>query len=214
MHWVDRGPEPEDLESMRLARTNRWVTHYRDGVGNRPNDSEWRRFHDDLSEPFHGLCAYCEDDTQGEVDHFRPISRFPLLVYDWFNWVFACQHCNRSKSNRWPVYGYVDPCAEYAEERPERYFAFDTETGALIPKADLSANPRQRAAQMIGDLNLNASYHLKKRLRTLDVIDFVVSHIDDSEEDFVFLDKIIDRAHPFSSFARAVLEMHGFEIDD
>ena len=215
MHWVGRGPEPEGLDSIRLARTDRWVAHYRDGVGNRPNDSEWRRFHGDLIEPFHGLCAYCEEGTQGEVDHFRPISRFPILVYEWFNWVFACQHCNRSKSNRWPVDGYVDPCAEYSEERAERYFAFDTKTGAVIPKADLPADRYQKAGQTITDLRLNASYHLRTRLYILDVIDSTLNRFDeDSEEDWAFLGKIIGRSNPFSSFARAVLEEHGFEIED
>ena len=85
MHWVDRGPEPDGLAAVRLGRTNGWVAHYQNGVYNRPNDSEWRRFSDKLSEAFSGICGYCEERTAGEVDHFRPISRFPSLVYEWSN---------------------------------------------------------------------------------------------------------------------------------
>ena len=215
MHWVDRGPEPAGLEAIRISRTSAWVAHYKDGVGRRPNDSDWRRFHDDLSEQSHGLCAYCEEVTQGEVDHFRPISKFPHLVYEWFNWVFACPYCNRSKSNRWPPVGYVDPCTEYAQERPEGYFSFDVEAGVLTPKADSSASRRRRAAQTITDLKLNAFPHLKNRRFALNVIDFALSRIDDdSDKSWVFLESLIDRAHPHSSFARAVLEERGFEIDD
>ena len=124
MHWVDRGPEPNGLAAIRIARTGAWVAHYRNRVGNRPSDSEWRRFYSDLSAPFHGLCAYCEEITRGEVDHFRPVSRFPHRVYQWSNWVFACHYCNWSKSNRWPPDGYVDPCAEYPEERPDHLLHF------------------------------------------------------------------------------------------
>ena len=215
MHWVDRGPEPNGLAAIRIARTGAWVAHYRNRVGNRPSDSEWRRFYSDLSAPFHGLCAYCEEITRGEVDHFRPVSRFPHRVYQWSNWVFACHYCNWSKSNRWPPDGYVDPCAEYPEERPDHYFTFDTETGALTPKAELPASRRSRAAQMIGDLNLNAFEHLKMRSWTLNVIDFALSRLDeDSEEDWGFLESIVDRAHPLSSLARAVLERRGFEVDN
>ena len=213
MHWVDRGPEPDGLAAVRLGCTNGWVAHYQNGVGNRPNDSEWRRFSDKLSEAFSGICGYCEERTAGEVDHFRPISRFPSLVYEWSNWVFACHYCNRRKSNRWPADEYVDPCAERADEWPERYFAFDTVAGALILQSSLPPSRRQRAGQTISDLQLNTFHHLKNRLFMLDVIDFALGRFnEDSEEDWAFLDQIIDRANPFSSFARVVLAERGFEI--
>ena len=82
-------------------------------------------------------------------------------MYEWSNWVFVCRLCNRNKSNRSPAEVYVDPRAEWADERPERHFAFDTAAGALIPKGDHLAKRCQRAGLMIRDLNLNAFYHLK-----------------------------------------------------
>ena len=215
MHWIDRGPEPDGLETVREARTGSWVVHYRDGIGNRPNDSRWQHFHDDLSAPFHGLCAYCEETTPGEVDHFRPVSRFPHLVYKWSNWVFACHYCNSNKSNRCPSGGYVDPCAGCVDERPERYFTFDVEKRELKSRAGLPAIRRQRAAQMMTDLKLNALHHLKHRLWLLDAINFALERFDENTEgDWAFLEKFIDRASPLSSFARGVLEARGFEIDD
>ena len=213
MHSIDRGPEPDGLQAVRAARTGSWVTHYRDGIGNRPNDSRWQRFHDDLGTPFRGLCAYCEEITPGEVDHFRPISRFPHLVYEWSNWVFACHYCNSNKSNRWPSGGYVDPCAGCVNGRPECYFTFDVEKRELKPRAGLPAIRHQRAAQMITDLKLNALHHLKYRLWLLDAISFAVERFDEnSEADWAFLEEVIDRASPLSSFARVVLEARGFEI--
>ena len=119
MHWVDRGPEPASLSQVRERYTPRWIAYYRDDVGARPTDSYWRDFHDDLSQVFFNLCAYCEEICRGEVDHFRPKSRFPEQVYQWSNWVLACHDCNLWKSDKWPTGGYVDPCAKTAAARPE-----------------------------------------------------------------------------------------------
>ena len=69
-------------------------------------------------------------------------------MYEWSNWVFVCRLCNWIKSNQWLADGYVDPRAEWADERPERYFAFDTAAGALIPKGDHPAKQCQRAGLM------------------------------------------------------------------
>ena len=120
-------------------------------------------------------------------------------MYEWSNWVFVCRLCNWIKSNQWLADGYVDPRAEWADERPERYFAFDTASGALISKRDHQAKRCQRAGLMTGDLNLNAFYHLKNRPHMLDVINFALGRCNEDSD-------------PFSSFARAVLEERGFEI--
>ena len=82
-HWVDRGPEPDGLSVIRSRFKQRWIDHYQNGVGNRPTDARWREFHPALSRAFSGLCAYCEEPDKGEVDHFRPSSKFPHLVYEW-----------------------------------------------------------------------------------------------------------------------------------
>lgn len=215
MHWIERDSEPQDLEAVRLRLTNGWVDYYRDRLGSRPTDSQWRRFIDDLQQMFSGLCAYCEENTAGEVDHFKPISRFPHLVYEWSNWVLSCPHCNRRKSNKWPSTGYVDPCTEDTKERPEHYFTFNTETQALTPKDDLPPSRRERAVLMIRDLELNNYYHLRNRHYVLSVINLALSTLNEGSDDASsLLDSIVDRASPFSSFARAVLEEHGFEIDD
>ena len=29
------------------------------------------------------MCGYCEEETAGEIDHFRPVSKCPSLVYEW-----------------------------------------------------------------------------------------------------------------------------------
>ncbi len=215
MHWVNRGQEPSRLEAIRSQFTPRWVEYYPSRSGSRPTDTRWRDFHNDLSRAFHGLCAYCEEPDKGEVDHFRPVSRCPNLVYEWTNWVFACHNCNQSKSNKWPSDGYIDPCAEEESERPEYFFDFNTTNGRLIPKESITIMNQQKTRQMIDDLNLNATHHLQMRLYSLDLIKSKLNDmIEDSHEGQAFLNSISDRDSLLSSLARALLEEHDFVIDD
>lgn len=213
MHWVNRGAEPNALAAVRSQYTQAWIDHYQHGVGNRPTP-RWRPFSGDLRGVFSELCGYCEEETAGEVDHFRPVSQEPELVYEWSNWIFACPTCNREKSNKWPPDGYIDPCADDELERPEQFFTFRTETGELMPKSGLSDSQSQRALRMREDINLNASHHLKRR-RTL--IRELRHHLDwkaDDSDDEEYLAEKVDRETALSSLARALLEERGFTIED
>ena len=212
MHWVDRGSEPLGLVPIRASNTLRWVRYYHCGVGRRPTDSRWRAFHCDLSRAFQGICAYCEEFCRGEVDHFRPKSRFPKLVYDWSNWVLACHDCNRTKNDNWPSSGYVDPCADIELEFPERYFDFDTQTGEMLPMQGLNRHFHTKAHQMIGDLQLNGRHHLKKRKVML----WYLGRFEQSVEDAKLLQELFplaSRNKPFSSLTRAWLLERGYAID-
>ena len=111
------------------------------------------------------VCWYCERecDTGADpgwplaptVDHFRPLSRFPQLAYEWSNWIFSCRRCNSEKQNKWPETGYVDPCTADATERPEQYFGYDAATGDIVPGNGLSETAQRRAENTIEDLGLN-----------------------------------------------------------
>ncbi len=214
MHWVDRGPEPGGLEQIRAHYTPRWIRYYSDRVGAKPVDSRWRDFHDELEWRFSGLCAYCEEICKGEVDHFQPKSRFPESVYVWSNWLFACHDCNHSKGEKWPDYGYVDPCAE--SERPECYFTFDTLTGEMLPKRSLSPDERDQAQRMIDDLNLNARQHLRKRSDRLKLVSAVIPYdplnqTPDTEVDRRYL---ASRATQLSGITQVWLSERGYPVDD
>ena len=214
MHWVDRGPEPDGLEDVRSQFAQPWLEHYRHRTGSRPTP-RWGQFSGDLSRAFNGLCGYCEEVTKGEVDHFRPTSRFPNLVYEWSNWIFACHSCNQIKSNKWPSDGYIDPCANHESERPESFFDFDIASKRLIPRAGMLSESHEKACQMIRDLGLNGSYHIRQREeRAL----FIESHLDvlveDSEEEQEFLERVTARDFSLSSFTRRVLEERGIYLED
>ena len=155
MHKVERGLEPAGLSRVRATYTPKWVDFYDLGVGERPTDSHWSQFRPALKKVFRGICGYCEWRDEGEVDHFRPKTRFPKLVYRWSNWVYACTKCNRRKRDRWPSYGFVDPCAQSVAASPESYFTFDIETGRVRPVEGLSTIRRKKALNTIRSLGLN-----------------------------------------------------------
>lgn len=213
MHWVDRGPEPGGLEAVRSQFTQPWVAHYEHGIGSRPTP-RWGQFRGDLKRAFSELCGYCEEETAGDIDHFRPVSKDPELVYRWSNWIFACPTCNREKSNKWPSDGYIDPCEDDESERPERFFTFHTSTGEIMPKSGLSASQSRRALQMREDINLNASHHLKRRLTLIRELRHHLDRQADDSDDEDYLAERVDRETALSSLARVLLEERGFVVED
>lgn len=213
MHTVDRGPEPSGLGSVRRRYTPRWVRHYRDGHGTKPSDSKWRDFHTNVSGAFFSLCGYCEETCKGEVDHFRPKSKFPELVYKWNNWILACHVCNQKKSDHWPTVGYVDPCATSRVACAESYFAFDTKTGEILPKSKLASARGRKAHQMIEDLGLNAYHHLKRRAQWLRLVSEALSAVHDAENEEL-IRFVASRETQLSSITRAWLEQQGHSYRD
>jgi len=51
----------------------------------------------------HSKCSYCETYIAGaqyaDIDHFRPISKHPLLAFEWRNLLYSCELCNEEKSD-------------------------------------------------------------------------------------------------------------------
>ena len=214
MHWVDRGPEPGGLEEIRERYTPRWIQFYKNEVGTKPTDSRWRDFHDELKRPFDSLCGYCECHCKGEVDHFRPKSRFPESVYEWSNWIFACHDCNQAKLDKWPIEGYVDPCTASESYRPETCFTFDTKTGEIVPLKDLDQDRFDKAQRMINDLRLNGRHHLAKRLVWILRMGWEIPD-DPSEEtpaSGTLRRFLASRSYELSSLARAWLAERGYSI--
>ena len=142
-----------------------WVDYFRRNIGGRPTDSFWREFRSTLGTRTAEICWYCERQCErpsevssraATVDHFKPLSRFPELAYQWTNWIFSCKRCNEeNKQDRWPALGYVDPCADDERQRPERHLDYDILTGEIIPHPALRGDERRKAEATIADLGLN-----------------------------------------------------------
>lgn len=167
MRWVERGPKPDGVDGYDRQFTQGWVDYFRHSRGGRPTDSYWREFRSALGQRSGDNCWYCERRCEAAsevggraatVDHFRPVSRFPELVYEWENWAFSCRRCNgENKQDKWSALGYVDPSAEDAQDRPDRYFDYDMRTGDIIPHPSLrhGSDPKSIAEVTIRDLGLN-----------------------------------------------------------
>lgn len=50
-----------------------------------------------------GRCMYCEGSRAGAVEHVRPKSLYPGLVFAWANFLYACSECNGPKGARFKV---------------------------------------------------------------------------------------------------------------
>lgn len=134
-------------------------------------------------------------------------------MYEWSNWLFACKVCNQMKGEKWPPGGYVDPCARSRSARPEVFFDFDTRTGEILPKKSMRASRRQRAMQMINDLQLNASYHLKKRRLRLELTEALSRSPDAHLDHQTLLKKLVARSTELSSITRAKRSQLGYAAD-
>lgn len=212
MHWVDRGSEPSRLAEVRRKHTDRWVSHYRDNIGERPPRPRLKNLRIRLRRRFHDICGYCEEeDTPGTLDHFKPKSKFPELVYEWSNWVFACRGCNNFKGCKWPDGGYVDPCACLMSERPENFFDFDLDTGSIIPLSLLSEERHSKSWNTIEDIGLNDSEHLKKRIARIELVKLLLSFSANTPHPDIeqYTRRLTDRDRELSSLTRKVLGEYG-----
>ena len=215
MHGVDRGPEPPGLAKAARKYTQRWVEYYDHGRGDKPSDDHWRKFHTNVREAFFGLCAYCEEICRGEVEHFRPKSKFPDRVYKWSNWLLACHDCNHAKGEKWPRGGYVDPCSRTRKGRPELFFRFDTLTGEIIPASGVTQSQVNKAKRMIKDLKLNELHHLEKRLGWLEVIRaYLRDCVGDEDRVLDFIEEFTRRERELSSITRVILTERGYLAAD
>ena len=212
MHWIERPPEPSDLRSIRSLYTGPWIRYHRQENGSKPNDTRWRRFVTVLQRGFGDLCAYCEETCKPEVEHFRPISRYPWLVYRWSNWLLACHDCNNAKRSRWPPSGYVDPCADPLMGTPEAYFSFDTSSLAIRPNKRLGPGSRNKAQRTIDDLRLNGRHHIKKRLGLAEFLSIVFAEEPDLAHPRIRsgVARFTAPSQPLSSFARTWLLERGW----
>ena len=73
------------------------------------NSNVWKAAKPQLKLESGGKCAYCESPTDtvahGDVEHYRPKSKYWWLAYCYDNYLYACQICNQVyKGDEFPVY--------------------------------------------------------------------------------------------------------------
>ena len=98
-----RDDEKELLTDQRRIRRNEIAKH-------KFEDDRWKAATERLIAESGGKCAYCESPTTvvayGDVEHYRPTSKYWWLAYCYDNYLVSCQLCNRLfKGNRFPYRG-------------------------------------------------------------------------------------------------------------
>jgi hypothetical protein len=117
---------------------------------------------------FEACCAYClrhEDWADGEdtfqLDHYRPQTLFEDLICDFYNLYYACYHCNKWKSDKWPSeellakgIGFVDFC----QDNFDRHFRV-LSNGRLEPLTE-SASYTEAALRLNSPHLIQRRFHL------------------------------------------------------
>lgn len=142
MIFVQRTDQPKVL----ITNALNWTTEYlaaRDnlladpseankkivsGIEKRYNQQEVK---DALKFMFNRKCAFCESTvthiSYGEIEHFKPKSKFPDLCFNWDNFLLSCTVCNgtANKGNKFPSSAEGGPFINPTVENPEDFFTFD-----------------------------------------------------------------------------------------
>jgi len=116
-----------------------------------------------------GYCVYCERnivdlEKESSIEHIKPRSKFPSLIFDYDNMVVSCQSrtsCTQIKDDQWDAL-FIHPVLD----DPCLYFDYDMESGEVIPKRGLDSYSQSRAVKTIEILNLN-EWKLKGARKTL-----------------------------------------------
>lgn len=100
-----------------------WLKHQKSLTsGSYDSEDILEQLHND----FHGKCYICEfTATSIRIEHFRPQSLGEDEKFDWFNLLYACEHCNAIKSDDY--LNFIDCTKEY----PDSEIIFDVDPFAI-----------------------------------------------------------------------------------
>ena len=138
-----------ELELMELVREA-----LRDDEKPGFSSARWKPAKKQLKKETHGKCAYCEASTavvaHGDVEHFRPKSRYWWLAYCYDNYLYSCQICNQSfKSNHFdsqnPLTSPIDLRANTSDTQ------LQNAKGTLAPDPKNAASVAQFLASARGE---------------------------------------------------------------
>jgi len=176
---------------------------------------------------FSKKCAYCEDvidDQSFVVDHFRPVSLYPWLAYEWSNLYPVCRACSRNKGHQFPLAKGSKPArspADISDEkpllldpcnsRPEKHL-FYADQGLMQSNSDPGED---LGGSTINVLGLNRSALQNKRSKLGQIILDKLDKTTSSQESGNFnvrvafsLEKAVRSDSPFAGMCRQLLAAH------
>lgn len=174
MHKIQRNEPPEGLNERNKEFNKK--THNTKEI-----TAEWSSFSRtelkkrtivQLEKMFKGCCAYCEGKYKGtsfpQIEHFKPKSLYPELMFDYNNMILSCQECNTAKSNT-----YDEKLVNPIEDEPNEHLRY---------KAYMLYPLNERGKYTIDLLKLNSNKRLSNKEKGLnqinDRLDFIQELID------------------------------------
>lgn len=166
MHKVERNSPPESLVEL----NKKYLENFDEDTVN--TTREWKKINSNqkkdilnsLNEIFNGFCGYCEGTvgttSYPNIDHFKPKSIFPKLMFEYNNMIFSCQMCNTLKKEKWDEL-FFNP----TEEDPELHIKFEKEIAIPLD---------EKGNKMIDVLKLNRESVLKFRKNIYDIVEKMV----------------------------------------
>ncbi len=163
-----------------------------------------------LRKMFSEKCAYCESDTThvsyGEIEHFKPKSKYPELCFEWKNMNFSCEICNGKshKGDKFPLEQENGPIINPVDENPDEHFKFyyDSvmDSALLIPLTD-------RAKTTLSLFKLNdrmvLTNHRTKEIRLVSKLKAIA---DNGNEDVQNLLKSFSYKNEYYAFIKAIIQ--------
>lgn len=162
MHKVERNEPPEGLKEKSIEFNKEFSneTDITKAWGKFTGTKLKKQTLNQLKEMFKGCCAYCEgeyDDTSyAEIEHFKPKSLYPELMFEYSNMNLACQICNTNKKEK-----YDDKLINPTVEDPEEHLRYKT---YILKPLD------ERGKLTINMFDINSEERLNKRKSVYDEV--------------------------------------------
>jgi uncharacterized protein (TIGR02646 family) len=79
-------------------------------------------------------CFFCGDSMGGEIEHYRPKSKYAHYAFDWDNLLLSCGPCNRKKLNRFRLLQGNPLLVDPTSQDPWDDLYFEENTGHITPR--------------------------------------------------------------------------------
>jgi uncharacterized protein (TIGR02646 family) len=213
-----------EIPDILLQNANNWTVNYLIAKANysENNTSENKKLFEKaqkkynhetvknaLKAMFHNKCAFCESNiTQvyaGDIEHFRPKSKFPELCFEWENLLFACSICNgkSNKGDKFPSENEGGLLINPLDENPTDFFRFEYDE---ITKLFLLIPLNERADTMLKVLKLNRDDLAEFRTSQMMIILELISKIEITEQIVTDFSTFFTEKYQYYAFIKSIIE--------
>jgi len=110
----------------RQTRGTKWTSRHPQRVKGE------REINETLQQAFHGKCGYCEGIEAETIDHFWSQILHPEQVWNWENYIWCCDPCQRRKGQKEPVSALGHLMVNPREDEPLWYLRIEANSGQIV----------------------------------------------------------------------------------